>query len=96
MPELGLSEDVFADAPPSGDEPVYESADPGFEGEATSLSVDAEVEEAVAEAPAAPEDEASAAPEDEASAAPEDEASAAPEATAEEAPAADEAPAEEE
>src|SRR6201999_1688128 len=50
MPELGLSEDVFAEAPPAtGDEPVYESEDPEFQGEPTSISIDESVTEEVAE-----------------------------------------------
>ena len=81
MPELGLSEDVFAEGPavveddtPESeaaeaaveDAPVFESADPDFQGEPTSITVEDTPVEA-SEVPAAVEEalEAEAAPETE-------------------------------
>ncbi|HUR84985.1 MAG TPA: S1 RNA-binding domain-containing protein, partial [Solirubrobacteraceae bacterium] len=93
LPELGLSEEVFADA----SVPAEAQAEAAAEPEAvTEPAADAEAEaapepEAEPEAEAAPEAEAEpeAAPEAEAEAAPEPEAEAAPEPGAEAAPEAD-------
>jgi small subunit ribosomal protein S1 len=82
VPELGLSEDVFADGPAPTEEPVAE------------VAVEPAIEEQAAEPPPEQEPEAAAAPEAEA-AAPEAEA-AAPEAAAPEAAASEEVAAPEE